>query len=319
MEFKDRKSQYPGRVKMTPVSGQTNVYDVTTADGSGTTSYPAGTPLNKATLEQLQEELSDLIVKNAGAKGDKGDKGDTGVTLDKKTFLVGTDSASGAGWYKLGSVSFGNYLDYHAKILITRTYQGTNMPSGLLDVNVRYGNSEWEAVGVKWETFSGSNPNYICYYASSSGILTFYGYIPQQYAHYRIDIISESNRNVYTNLFQAPVSYGGIYQTRYTTGTPTKTGYPVISGWKFYSWVYTSECASDKIVTCTKTTHGLNTVYGATVVPRSTATSTNDLSYYSNITTGTCRCGVTISGTTVYVAFDEGTYVNGFYCLIYGE
>ena len=44
MEFKDRIPQYPGRVRLTPVSGQSNVYDMTLEDGAGTSAYPAGTP-----------------------------------------------------------------------------------------------------------------------------------------------------------------------------------------------------------------------------------------------------------------------------------
>ena len=42
----DRVSTYPGRVKLVPVSGQTNVYDMTMADEATT----AGTPLNKSTF-----------------------------------------------------------------------------------------------------------------------------------------------------------------------------------------------------------------------------------------------------------------------------
>ena len=44
--MKDRIPKYPGRVKLTPVAGQTNVYDMVRADEP----IEAGTPLNKATL-----------------------------------------------------------------------------------------------------------------------------------------------------------------------------------------------------------------------------------------------------------------------------
>lgn len=314
MEFKDRSALNPGRVRLTPVSGSSDLYDMVWEDNV----IDAGTALNKATFDQFRSELSDLIIQNAGAQGEKGEKGETGVTLDKKSFLVGTNSSSGAGWYKLGSVTLGSYCDYHAKILITRTFYGMSMPSGMIDVDVRYGSSSWENIGVKWETFCGDNPSYIRYYASSAGILTFYGYIPQQYAYYRVDIIGESNRDGYNNLFEPMGGYGGVWQTRYMTSTPTSTGYPTSGTINFFSWVYTSQCASDKIVSCTKSTHGLSTVKGAIVIPRSTATSKSALSGYDNITLGTCRYGVTISGTTVYIAFDDGTFVNGFYCLIYG-
>ena len=42
----DRVPLYPGRVKMTPVSGQANIYDMERADQP----TQAGTPLNKTTL-----------------------------------------------------------------------------------------------------------------------------------------------------------------------------------------------------------------------------------------------------------------------------
>ena len=44
--MKDRVSTYPGRVRLTPVSGQTNVYDLERADQP----TEVGTPLNKANL-----------------------------------------------------------------------------------------------------------------------------------------------------------------------------------------------------------------------------------------------------------------------------
>ena len=44
--MQDRISLYPGRVKLTPVSGQDNVYDMTRQDNPTT----EGTPLNKSTL-----------------------------------------------------------------------------------------------------------------------------------------------------------------------------------------------------------------------------------------------------------------------------
>lgn len=44
--MKDRVSRYPGRVRLTPVPGQANVYDMELADSPSV----AGTPLNKANL-----------------------------------------------------------------------------------------------------------------------------------------------------------------------------------------------------------------------------------------------------------------------------
>ena len=44
--MQDRVSLYPGRVKLEPVAGQTNLYDLTRADQP----TQEGTPLNKANL-----------------------------------------------------------------------------------------------------------------------------------------------------------------------------------------------------------------------------------------------------------------------------
>ena len=58
--MKDRIPLYPGRVKMTPVSGQANIYDMERADQP----TQEGTPLNKATL------LSDATAAALGLAGD---------------------------------------------------------------------------------------------------------------------------------------------------------------------------------------------------------------------------------------------------------
>lgn len=69
--MKDRVSKYPGRVKLAPVSGQENVYDLTWADEPTQT----GTPLNKmsllsdATAQKLRITLDDPTVSDALAAG----------------------------------------------------------------------------------------------------------------------------------------------------------------------------------------------------------------------------------------------------------
>ena len=55
MAFVDRVVQHPNRVRLTPVSGETNVYDMTRAEGTITT---PGTPLNK---KNLTNEVKTLI------------------------------------------------------------------------------------------------------------------------------------------------------------------------------------------------------------------------------------------------------------------
>lgn len=56
-EVVDRVPTYPGRVKMTPVSGQTNVYDMSRADSPVT----EGTPINKALFDQKAYTLTEGV------------------------------------------------------------------------------------------------------------------------------------------------------------------------------------------------------------------------------------------------------------------
>lgn len=62
--MQDRVPLYPGRVKMTPVAGQANTYDMTRADDP----TQAGTPLNKATL--LKDATAALFGLGTGAVPD---------------------------------------------------------------------------------------------------------------------------------------------------------------------------------------------------------------------------------------------------------
>ncbi len=56
IEVVDRVPTYPGRVKLTPVSGQANTYDMVRADEP----IEEGTPINKALFDSLLDELVSL-------------------------------------------------------------------------------------------------------------------------------------------------------------------------------------------------------------------------------------------------------------------
>lgn len=56
-EVVDRVPTYPGRVKMTPVSGQANVYDMVRADSP----VEEGTPINKALFDQKADRLKENV------------------------------------------------------------------------------------------------------------------------------------------------------------------------------------------------------------------------------------------------------------------
>lgn len=60
--FKDRKSVYPNRYKVTPTSGESYYVYLERADEPSET----GTPLNAATFNGLVEGLQDLIREELG-------------------------------------------------------------------------------------------------------------------------------------------------------------------------------------------------------------------------------------------------------------
>ena len=65
----DRVSTYPGRVQLTPVSGQTNVYDMSRADEP----VQEGTPLNKALLDQKAYTLTEDVTVYVSPTGSDAD------------------------------------------------------------------------------------------------------------------------------------------------------------------------------------------------------------------------------------------------------
>lgn len=68
MEFKDRKTQHAGRIRLQSVEGQPNVYDVIFADDA----TEQGTPLTAETFAAFKQEVLDEVANYnavAGADG----------------------------------------------------------------------------------------------------------------------------------------------------------------------------------------------------------------------------------------------------------
>ena len=60
--FTDRITEHPGRIRLTAVSGQTDVYDVERAEGAVT---ETGTPFNAATFNNIAQDILDKITEQA--------------------------------------------------------------------------------------------------------------------------------------------------------------------------------------------------------------------------------------------------------------
>lgn len=133
--MKDRVPVYPGRVKLVPVSGQSNVYDMVRADQP----TQAGDPLNKATL--LKDATAalfglgtdavpdDVLQKLAGAAFNSGGT-ITDVNGNPLGVRIATGSYVGTGTYgedNPNSLTF----EFEPKFLIVQR-STTNYPGGFI-------------------------------------------------------------------------------------------------------------------------------------------------------------------------------------------
>ncbi len=108
--MKDRIPLYPGRVKMTPVSGQANIYDMERADQP----TQEGTPLSKATL------LSDATAAALGLAGDDPTVDEALLKLRRESeYLVGDIRQS---LLNLEEKSNGDYLLCDGRTVIASQY-----------------------------------------------------------------------------------------------------------------------------------------------------------------------------------------------------
>lgn len=110
MAFTDRIVQHPGRVKMTPVSGQTDVYDMTAQEGTVTTE---GTLLNAANLN-AQTQLDSAVLEQFQSAGMAGQyQNDMSNALDFLLGIANIEVKSSGNWFKyieLGSLVLGWFM-----------------------------------------------------------------------------------------------------------------------------------------------------------------------------------------------------------------
>ena len=109
MAFTDRIVQYPGRVELTPVSGQTNVYDMTAQEGTVTTE---GTLLNAANLNQ-QTQLDSAVLEQFQSAGMAGQyQNDMSNALDFLLGIANVEVKSSGSWkyIELGNLVLGWFM-----------------------------------------------------------------------------------------------------------------------------------------------------------------------------------------------------------------
>ncbi|MFR8974501.1 MAG: discoidin domain-containing protein [Eubacteriales bacterium] len=110
-EFKDRVPTYPGRVKMTPVAGQANTYDMERADSP----TEAGTPMSKDTFDSMtQSRLTGRYYVPDFSKTESGNY--TGITTNPipTTWIKETSGRAYSGVWVISSSINDNSEVYYA-------------------------------------------------------------------------------------------------------------------------------------------------------------------------------------------------------------
>ena len=88
IEVKDRIPTYPGRVKMTPVAGQANTYDMVRADEP----LEPGTPINKVLLDSKAYILTEDVTLYVNSTTGSDSTGDGSETAPYKTIQKAINS-----------------------------------------------------------------------------------------------------------------------------------------------------------------------------------------------------------------------------------
>lgn len=83
VDYVDRVPTYPGRVRLTPVAGQTNVYDLTREDDP----MVVGTPVNAALFAALQADQTEI-----GSYTGDGTAPTITFSFDPKAVLITSDT-----------------------------------------------------------------------------------------------------------------------------------------------------------------------------------------------------------------------------------
>ena len=161
----DRLPTYPGRVKLTPVSGQTNVYDMVREDSPVT----EGTPLNKALFDQKAYTLTESVTIYVNGSSGSDVTGTGASTAPYKTIQAAVNSIPKC----LGS--------YHAQIDIAAgTYEERVTVDGFYGGRLTLGVSG-RTVTVRGISIMSSaavriNITHITYSANHAGTLLYADY-----------------------------------------------------------------------------------------------------------------------------------------------
>ena len=212
--MQDRIPLYPGRVTMTPVSGQANTYDMVRADDP----TQAGTPLNKATL--LKDATAALYGLGTGAVPD-----DVLAELGKYKQY----------WWRRRTPSSVQYIKQISDIKSTYTIIGQNSPltyskdiritpetgeiSLLSPTKLELGNGELEDAERVGSTLAAEAPCYIkTTFENGAGI--YYLPLGATYSKFDSTTLRRNYGSYYTVILNYPASPQGQVVTSVLSNVP---------------------------------------------------------------------------------------------------
>ena len=161
----DRVPTYPGRVKLTPVSGQTNVYDMVREDSPVT----EGTPLNKALFDQKAYTLTESVTVYVNGSSGSDVTGTGASTAPYKTIQAAVDSIPKClgGYHAQIDIAAGTYVE---RVTIDGFYGG-RLTIGAADRTVTV-----SGISVQSSASVRINVSNITYNANHAGALLYAGY-----------------------------------------------------------------------------------------------------------------------------------------------
>lgn len=161
----DRVPTYPGRVKLTPVSGQTNVYDMVREDSPVT----EGTPLNKALFDQKAYTLTESVTVYVNGSSGSDVTGTGASTAPYKTIQKAVDSIPKClgGYHAQIDIAAGTYVE---RVTIDGFYGG-RLTIGAADRTVTV-----SGISVQSSAAVRINVSNLTYNANHAGALLYVGF-----------------------------------------------------------------------------------------------------------------------------------------------
>lgn len=240
--IKDRIPTYPGRVKLSPVAGQTNVYDMSRADAP----IEEGTPINKATLDSVitsrltgryyipsveygigssRPNLTTSPLPTSGwvYTDDGYNKATSGA------YLLESESNNGSGWRVDGALTSTGWQNIGTRESWFRIYHAANIMVKKVSfaVSCQY-SARLQSIKIQGST---NGTTWVDLYTTTSitqnSVVSYTLTKSGDYSHYRVYFVSSDSNRVTVKNFKYELYDINTYTNKYTITTGVPATYDV--------------------------------------------------------------------------------------------